>query len=119
MRFLADENFPKRSAALLRSMGHDVVTIGESARGSSDADVLETASREERVLLTFDRDFGELVFRLGRATFGIVFIRYAHLDPLRPAQIILRLLDTPDMELVGHFTTVAGDEVRQRRIVNP
>ena len=119
MRFLADENFPKRSVNLLRSQGHDVVSVAESARGADDRDVLSSAERENRVLLTFDRDFGELVFRLGQPTRGIVFIRYDHLNALRPARLVLDLLEILGMELYEFFTTITGDEVRQRRIVRP
>lgn len=71
------------------------------------------------MLLTFDRDFGELVFRLKRATRGVVYIRYDHLDPQRPARVVIRLLEIEGMSLFDFFTTVAGDEVRQRRIVTP
>jgi predicted nuclease of predicted toxin-antitoxin system len=119
MRFLADENFPRRSADLLRSLGHDIETVAALARGARDLDVLRMASEGDRVLLTFDRDFGELVFRLGQPTRGIVFIRYDHLDALRPARLVLSLLEISEMELYDFFTTITGDEVRQRRIVSP
>ena len=58
MRFLADENFPGDAVAALRSTGHDVTWVRTAMPGSADADILETAQRERRVLLTFDRDFG-------------------------------------------------------------
>jgi predicted nuclease of predicted toxin-antitoxin system len=119
MRFLADENFPKRSVVMLRTFDHDVVSVAEWARGSTDRTVLAEAYRDRRVLLTFDRDFGELVFRLGLPTSGIVLIRYEHLDALRPARLVLRLIEMSDIELLGFFTTIAGDEIRQRRIANP
>ena len=63
MRFLADENFPGDAVAALRSTGHDVTWVRTAMPGSADADILETAQRERRVLLTFDRDFGELAWR--------------------------------------------------------
>jgi predicted nuclease of predicted toxin-antitoxin system len=58
MRFLADENFP--GAAALRAAGSDVVWVRIAAPGSSDSEILAWAAREERILLTFDKDFGEL-----------------------------------------------------------
>lgn len=60
MRFLADENFPKAAVAALEAAGHDVLWVRLTAPGAPDADVLATAARGERVLLTFDKDFGEL-----------------------------------------------------------
>lgn len=60
MRFLADENFPAAAVAGLASAGHDVAWIRTAAPGAADGDVLARAVREERILLTFDKDFGEL-----------------------------------------------------------
>ena len=61
---LADENLPRRSSELLRELGYDVVTWREHA-GISDHEVVAIANEEQRIILTFDSDFGELVFRLG------------------------------------------------------
>jgi predicted nuclease of predicted toxin-antitoxin system len=58
MRFLANENFPGRAVTALAAAGHDVVWVTVAAPGMSDADVLAWAARDERILLTFDKDFG-------------------------------------------------------------
>jgi predicted nuclease of predicted toxin-antitoxin system len=60
MRFLANENFPGSAVAALKAGGHDVVWVRIAAPGAADREVLTWAAREERVLLTFDKDFGEL-----------------------------------------------------------
>ena len=60
MRFLANENFPRAAVAALEAAGHDVVWVRTAAPGASDRQVLAWAEREERILLTFDKDFGEL-----------------------------------------------------------
>ena len=60
MRFLANENFPGTAVAALIAAGHDVVWVRNAAPGMSDPDVLAWAIRDERTLLTFDKDFGEL-----------------------------------------------------------
>jgi Domain of unknown function (DUF5615) len=60
MRFLADENFPGTAVAALISAGHDVAWVRNAAQGTSDPDVLAWATRDERTLLTVDKDFGEL-----------------------------------------------------------
>ena len=59
MRFLADENFPGPAIAVLSAAGHDVAWVRMTAPGATDSAV-EWAAREERILLTFDKDFGEL-----------------------------------------------------------
>jgi predicted nuclease of predicted toxin-antitoxin system len=76
MRFLANENFPGDAVAALRAAGHDVVWVRASAPGTKDQDVLAWTVREMRVLLTFDKDFGELAWSTGLpATSGIVLFR--------------------------------------------
>lgn len=63
MRFLANENFPGAAVVALEAAGHDVVWLRVAAPGTSDSDVLAWAIREQRILLTFDKDFGELARR--------------------------------------------------------
>ena len=63
MRLCANENVPGDCVAALRQRGHDVFWIRETARGSSDDAVLAKAQSEARLLITFDKDFGDLVFQ--------------------------------------------------------
>jgi predicted nuclease of predicted toxin-antitoxin system len=65
MRFLADENIPGDAVAEIEAAGHDIVWVRTLAPGSKDEDVLAWAVREERIILTFDKDFGELAWRAG------------------------------------------------------
>ena len=64
MRFLANENFPLRSVNRLREAGYDIASITEDSPGVTDSEVLARAADEERIILTFDRDYGELIYRL-------------------------------------------------------
>jgi len=61
MRLLANENIPGDAVTALRAAGHDVAWVRSDAPGSSDRDVLAPAMSENRILLTFDKGFGELV----------------------------------------------------------
>jgi predicted nuclease of predicted toxin-antitoxin system len=63
MRILADENIPGDAVAALRECGHDVAWVRADAPGSSDIVVIARAQAENRILVTFDKDFGELAFR--------------------------------------------------------
>ena len=65
MRFLANENFPGNAVAALKAAGHDIVWVRTAAPGSKDKDILAWAEQEARVLLTFDKDFGELARHVG------------------------------------------------------
>jgi uncharacterized protein (DUF433 family) len=73
MRFLANENFPGAAVQLLQSAGHDILWVRTAAPGTSDPDVLAWAARESRILLTFDKDSGELArvsaYRLDAVSF--------------------------------------------------
>ena len=76
MRFLADENIPGDAVTELEAAGHDIVWVRTMAPGSKDEDILALAVREERIILTFDKDLGELAWRAGLpASTGIVLFR--------------------------------------------
>lgn len=62
MRFLADENVSRMVIERLRASGFDVISIGETRSGAPDKYVLEAADAEDRILITEDHDFGELMF---------------------------------------------------------
>ncbi len=81
MNFLADDNVDRQIADRLRSMGHNVEYVAEKDAGISDDEVLEMANEKNTLLLTADKDFGELVFRQRRVTSGIVLIRLAGFLP--------------------------------------
>lgn len=76
MRILADENIDPFLVNWLRTQGHDVSSVRESARGAPDPNVLDAATRENRVLLTADKDFGDVVYRQGRPTAGVILLRF-------------------------------------------
>lgn len=76
MRFLANENFPGDAVTALRGGGHDVAWVRTEAPGEPDQEVLARAQREKRILLTFDKDFGELAWHASLpAECGIVLFR--------------------------------------------
>lgn len=82
MRVLADENVPEPAVAALRAHGYDVVWMHEVAAGTPDLEVLARAQREQRVLVTLDKDFGELAFRHGAAAqCGVVLVRLTAISP--------------------------------------
>ena len=78
MRFCANENVAEEAVLKLRQSGHDVLWIREAAPGITDQEVLRRSNAEKRLLLTFDKDFGELVYRLGSdASCGIILFRFS------------------------------------------
>ena len=76
MRLLADENIPKLAVEALRDRGHDVAWVRQDAPGIPDQEVLSLGQDESRLLITCDKDFGELAFRHGLpAEHGVVLFR--------------------------------------------
>jgi len=117
MDFLANENFPLFSINLLRNSGHNVVGIIEEKPGSKDIDILEKAHREKRIILTFDRDYGELIYKHRSVTpSGIIYFRFNPSSPEEPARILLSILRESKISIVGKFTVVERDRVRQRTL---
>ena len=114
MRFLANENFPLTSVRLLRQAGHDVVSITEETPGVADDHILARAVIEDRIILTFDRDYGELIFHAGHAPAPVLYLRYDPLTPEEPADHILRLLTITGLDLATQFTVAHRQRVRQR-----
>jgi predicted nuclease of predicted toxin-antitoxin system len=115
MRFLANENFPLASIRLLREAGHDVLAVIQDSPGAKDPAVLAQADQEDRILLTFDRDYGELVYlRDFPVPPGIVYLRFIPESASEPAAILTGLLELPGLSLSGSFTVLERTRVRQR-----
>jgi predicted nuclease of predicted toxin-antitoxin system len=114
MRFLANENFPGAAVAVLQAAGNDVVWIGTVAPGSTDQEVLAWAARDERILLTFDKDFGELAKASALpATCGIILLRIPMPPPDEVGQRLAALMMARD-DWVGHFSVIEASRVRMR-----
>lgn len=106
MRFLANENFPGAAVKVLEAAGHDVVWVRITAPGTGDPDVLAWAIREERILLTFDKDFGELARASQLPTAcGVVLFRMPMPKPGDAGQRLADLITARD-DWAGHFSVV-------------
>lgn len=112
MRFLADENIPGPVVLRLREAGLDVRCVREDLPGAPDASVLEAAARDARVLLTFDKDFGELAFRWGLpASCGVILLRFSSASFEATARTLLGALGSRP-SWAGTFAVVEATRVR-------
>ncbi|MEA5564811.1 DUF5615 family PIN-like protein [Anabaena sp. UHCC 0399] len=118
MKFLADENLDWQIVERLRQDGHLVWYVAEMERGISDDVVLHLANQEEAILLTSDKDFGELVFRLRRIASGVVLIRLAGLSTISKAEITVNAINQHNSELLGAFTVISPTAIRIRKLEN-
>lgn len=114
MRLLADECCDAGLVVALRQAGHDVDYVFESQRGAIDLDILQWALAEERLLLTEDKDFGELVYRLGKPAFGVVLLRFNVAERNWKVSRLCDLLANHADRLPGHFTVLGARKVRIR-----
>ena len=114
MRIMADENSPLPALEALRKAGWDVFSIAEECPGVPDEEVAALCAEQQRILLTFDKDFGELVFRRGlRAGSGVVLFRITLNFPEEPADVALALVESqPDLR--GSFCVVTRERIRVR-----
>ena len=117
MRFLANENIPAAAVAALEAAGHDVVWVAVASPGSDDSHVLLQAAAEQRLILTFDKDFGELAFRSGLpASCGVILCRFAADSPERLAQRLVAAVSIQD-QWQGMFSV--NEDTRVRSIPLP
>jgi predicted nuclease of predicted toxin-antitoxin system len=114
MRWLADECVAASLVAFLRTGGHDVFYIAEAAAGLSDADVIALALRENRILLTDDKDFGDLVFRRRQAVPGVVLMRIAPEKLKLKTGRLATALEQYGEGLFGRYLVIEEDRLRSR-----
>lgn len=115
MKLLANENFPYPSIFYLRDKGFDIVSIGMEHPSIRDSEVMSIAINESRTILTFDRDYGELIFRYGyKPEMGIIYLRLVNYTPIYPGVIIESLLRS-ELDLRRALTVIDEQGIRQRR----
>ena len=116
MRLLANENTPADLVRAIEGAGHDVAWVRTLRPGEPDPEILAWATREGRVLLTFDLDFGEMAFRSGLpADSGVVIVRLPTRDL---AWLISRVLDAlaMDVEWAGWLSVIEPGRIRATRL---
>ena len=115
MKFLADENVDKTIVEHLRKQGHVVLYVIEMEPSISDDEVVQRVNQELALLLTADKDFGELVFRQGRIVHGVILIRLIGLSPQCKAKVVEIAVQEHADELTHNFTVITPGTVRIRR----
>lgn len=115
MKWAADENVDEQIVVALRAQGHDVWSVAEQDGGLEDEAILAEALVRQAVLITGDKDFGEIVFRQRRTSFGVVLIRLPGLHVDTRAARVVAVLESVRDEVVGNFTVVDATGVRVRR----
>jgi len=114
VRFVCDEGVERQVPALLREKGHTVWYVAEMDSGISDTQVLSFCRKQEAILVTSDKDFGELVFRRLETHFGVVLLRLAGTAPEGKARILAGFIAEKGDRIRGAFSVVEPGRTRIR-----
>ena len=118
MNLLADESVDRQIVGRLRQDGFEVLYVAEMEPGVTDIVVLERANEQTALLVTADKDFGELVFREGRlSSGGVVLIRLSGLSAERKAEVVADAFRKHGAEFSQRFSVISPGRVRVRRKV--
>ena len=115
MNLVADESVDGQVVAALRAAGHDVAYVAELTPGLADHDVLRQSETRNALLVTADKDFGELVFRQKLVHYGVLLLRLAGLPPPRKAQLVQRFIESHGNQIGKGFSVITPDTIRIRR----
>ncbi len=116
MKLIADENIPLKVVEDLKGQGYDVLRVDEIKPGLKDPDVIDIAIKESRILVTFDKDFGELIYRHGYKVEGVILLRFLPINVNFIAGRLLSLLDS-GIEVRGNFIVVEEKRIRVRKLI--
>jgi predicted nuclease of predicted toxin-antitoxin system len=114
MKFLADESFPACAVTMLEQRGHDVVWVARENPGSSDMEILKFAINQNRIVLTLDKDFSDLVYRNKLPmTFGIILFRGRIASLKHFANFTVDVIEDRN-DWIGNFSIVEWTRIRIR-----
>ena len=112
MKFLVDVNLGRKFTNLLQNAGHNAVFAKDLWPLSTDEEILAKARDEERIVITNDKDFGELVFRLGKAARGVILLRTTTTDSVERFELVKGVLN----DAIGKFVVVKEGQIRVRNL---
>ena len=112
MKLVADECIESTIINTLRQQGHSVLYITELKPGATDSEVLKLALQENAILVTADKDFGEIVFRQRKASSGVILLRLHGLSSIVKVRIIGKAIDQYGKEMGRSFTVITPSSVR-------
>ena len=112
MRYLANENIPLFTLKELRKERVDISSAKDICPGCGDRELMELAYRENRILVTFDKDFGELVFKVEVPTRGVILLRFSPKSPEYITEKLKESLVPPKLDFENHFCVIREQGIR-------
>jgi len=115
IKILANENFPAISVLLLNDSGFNIKSIGTCCSGISDIEVIKISENENRTIITFDSDYGELIFKYGyKPKAGVIYLRWKTFTPDEPANYLIDLLKGEKITFKNALTVIDRNSIRQK-----
>ena len=112
MKFLAEVNVEKSIVEEITTLGYDIKCVTSINPLMTDEDVLSTANSEDRILITNDKDFGEIVFRQQLIASGIILIRVVDQNTQDKVKLVKKLLIFYKDKIKNHFVVVSSNKFR-------
>jgi predicted nuclease of predicted toxin-antitoxin system len=112
VRFLVDESTGPEVAGWLRELGHDARSVYEQMRGKSDQEILNKGVQDRRIIITNDKDFGEMIYREGHQHVGVILLRLGDERTQQKIAALDRLLSAYSDRLEGNFVVVTERRIR-------
>jgi predicted nuclease of predicted toxin-antitoxin system len=119
VQFIVDESTGAAVVEVLRSAGHDVLAVAETMPRADDSEILARAAGEGRILVTNDKDFGELIFRSDQGRSGVLLLRLRDESATSRVPVVTTVLEQLADRLSGAFTVATDGYVRIRPASEP
>jgi predicted nuclease of predicted toxin-antitoxin system len=115
MNLILDEDIERQIVEKLRKNGHHILSIAEIDPGTTDEKILEKANEQKAILMTEDKDFGEMVFRQKKVSRGVILLRLEGLSNDKKAEMMSQILKEREKELAEAFTVITPGVIRIRK----
>ncbi|MEA3349852.1 MAG: DUF5615 family PIN-like protein [Chloroflexota bacterium] len=115
MKIIVDESAGFAVTKYLQDRGYDVLAVSEIMPQAHDNEILERAVREKRIIVTNDKDFGELVYRSGQNHHGVILLRLRNESAVNRVRVLKSVLDNHASQLPNAFTVATEGNIRIRR----
>jgi predicted nuclease of predicted toxin-antitoxin system len=116
MNFVADEGVDRQIVERLRQDGHEILYVAEMEPSISDEEVLNRANEKGALLMTADKDFGEMIFHQNLHTIGgVILLRLLGLSPGQRSEIVSEVIESRSADLPNAFSVISPGRVRIRQ----
>jgi len=115
LKFILDAGVGKKVHTFLTNSGFDAISILDIDPSMADSDILSIAEQEQRMVITMDKDFGELVYRSGQQHFGVLLLRLEDASGSEKAEIVAIILNEYASEIEGKFSVFQNGRLRIRQ----